>query len=155
VDRASMAHSLEVRVPFLDHPLVEWAASLPPELRLNARGSKRVLRSALSGDLPAAVLRRRKMGFAVPLAAWLRGPLLGPVRKALAEPALAEAGLLDMRAVERLIEDHEGGGSDHSRTIWALFMLAGFLHRVHGCEQPLSGVPRASREPSTEPAEPR
>jgi len=155
VDRASMAHALEVRVPFLDHPLVEWAASLPPGLRLNARGSKRVLRSALAGDLPAAVLRRPKMGFAVPLAAWLRGPLLGPVRKALAAPAFAESGLLDMRAVGRLIEEHRGGGSDHGRTIWALFMLAGFLQRVHGCEQPLPDAPRAAREPCSEPADPR
>ena len=134
VDRASMAHSLEVRVPFLDHPLVEWAAGLPPELRLNPRGSKYVLRSALEGDLPDTVLRRPKMGFAVPLAAWLRGPLLGPVRQALAERAFAQSGLLDSRAAERLIAEHRGGGRDHSRTIWALYMLAGFLSRVHECE---------------------
>jgi asparagine synthase (glutamine-hydrolysing) len=154
VDRASMAHSLEVRVPFLDHPLVEWAASLPPELRLNARGSKYVLRSALEGDLPAAILRRAKMGFAVPLAAWLRGPLLGPVRRALAEPAFAQSGLFDMGAVWHLIDRHRGGRSDHSRAIWALFMFARFLHGVHACETPCSAAPRASGA-VTEPAEPR
>ena len=98
VDRASMAHSLEVRVPLLDHDLVEWAATLPPRLRLNARGSKFVLKTALGPYLPPAILRRRKMGFAVPLAAWLRGSLLGPVERALAEPAFADAGLFDMAA---------------------------------------------------------
>jgi len=155
VDRASMAHSLEVRVPFLDHPLIEWAASLPPELRLNARGSKRVLRSALERDLPAAVLRRRKMGFAVPLAAWLRGPLLGPVRQALAEPAFAQSGLLDARAVERLIQEHQRGGSDHSRTIWALYMFAGFLGRAHGCESPSPDHCQVGAEAAVEAKEPR
>ncbi len=131
VDRASMAHSLEVRVPLLDHVLVEWAATLPPRLRLNARGSKFVLKAALGPYLPPAILRRRKMGFAVPLAAWLRGSLLGPVERALAEPAFADAGLFDMAAVRRLIEQHRSGRSDHSRLIWALFMFAGFLARVH------------------------
>ena len=134
VDRASMAHSLEVRVPLLDHVLVEWAATLPPRLRLNARGSKFVLKAALGPYLPPAILRRRKMGFAVPLAAWLRGSLLGPVERALAEPAFADAGLFDMAAVRRLIEQHRSGRSDHSRLIWALFMFAGFLARVHGRE---------------------
>jgi asparagine synthase (glutamine-hydrolysing) len=131
VDRASMAHSLEVRVPLLDHVLVEWAATLPPELRLNARASKYVLKEALGPYLPPAVLRRPKMGFAVPLAAWLRGSLLAPVERALAEPAFAQSGLFDLAAVARLIERHRSGRSDHSRMIWALFMFAGFLARVH------------------------
>jgi asparagine synthase (glutamine-hydrolysing) len=146
VDRASMAHSLEVRVPFLDHPLVEWAVSLPYRLRLNARGSKYVLRRALAPHLPQAVLQRRKMGFAVPLASWLRGPLHGLVRTALAEPAFAQSGLFEMAAVARLLEQHQSGRRDHSRAIWALFMFAGFLRHVHGCEKPLSDVPLASRE---------
>jgi asparagine synthase (glutamine-hydrolysing) len=132
VDRASMAHSLEVRVPLLDHVLVEWAATLPPRLRLNVRGSKYVLRQALRSHLPDAILRRRKMGFSVPLAGWLRGSLLPPVRRALAEPAFADTGLFDPREVTRLIEQHQSGRSDHSRLIWALFMFAGFLAKVHG-----------------------
>jgi asparagine synthase (glutamine-hydrolysing) len=146
VDRASMAHSLEVRVPMLDHPLVEWAVSLPHRLRLNARGSKYVLRRALAPHLPQAVLQRRKMGFAVPLASWLRGPLRELVRTALAEPAFAQSGLFDRAAVARLLEQHQSGRRDHSRAIWALFMFAGFLSRVHACERPLSDVPPAARE---------
>jgi asparagine synthase (glutamine-hydrolysing) len=154
VDRASMAHSLEVRVPLLDHILVEWAATLPARLRLNARGSKHVLRTALEPHLPAAVLRRRKMGFAVPLAAWLRGPLLEQVRSVLAEPAFAESGLFDRAAVGRLIEQHRRGRRDHSRTIWALFMLAGFLDRVHGRAEPALDDRRDSRRTVGAPAEP-
>jgi asparagine synthase (glutamine-hydrolysing) len=129
-----MAHSLEVRVPLLDHVLVEWAATLPPGLRLNARGSKFVLKAALGPYLPPAILRRRKMGFAVPLAAWLRGSLAGPVGRALAAPTFADAGLFDMAAVRRMIEQHRSGRSDHGRLIWALFMFAGFLAQVHGTE---------------------
>ena len=92
VDRASMAHSLEVRVPFLDHVLVEWAATLPPRLRLNARGSKYVLKQALRCHLPEAILRRRKMGFSVPLASWLRGSLLPPVQRALGRAGIRRCG---------------------------------------------------------------
>jgi asparagine synthase (glutamine-hydrolysing) len=153
VDRASMAHSLEVRVPFLDHPLVEWAASLPHRLRLSARGSKYVLRSALAPHLPKAVLERRKMGFAVPLATWLRGPLRGLAQTALAEPAFAHSGLFDPAAVARLLAQHQSGRRDHSRAIWALFMFAGFLRRVHGGERPLCDVPPAASELSREPPE--
>jgi asparagine synthase (glutamine-hydrolysing) len=138
VDRASMTHSLEVRVPLLDHVLVEWAATLPPRLRLNARGSKYVLKQALRPYLPAAILRRRKMGFSVPLAAWLRGSLREPVSNALAEPTFVRSELFDMAEVARLIEQHQSGRSDHSRIIWALFMLAGFLTQVHERQASLS-----------------
>ena len=155
VDRASMAHSLEVRVPFLDHVLVEWAATLPPRLRLNARGSKYVLKQALRCHLPEAILRRRKMGFSVPLASWLRGSLLPPVQRALAEPAFADAGLFDPAEVTRLIAQHRSGRSDHSRLIWALFMFARFLTRVHGGQAQLAGGAANShqRMPDPEPCQ--
>ena len=153
VDRASMAHSLEVRVPLLDHVLVEWAATLPPRLRLHARGSKYVLKQALRSHLPEAILRRRKMGFSVPLASWLRGSLLPPVQRALAEPAFADAGLFDPAAIARLIAQHRSGRSDHSRLIWALFMFARFLTRVHGGQAQLAGDAANShqRMPDAEP----
>jgi asparagine synthase (glutamine-hydrolysing) len=147
VDRASMAHSLEVRAPFLDHALVEWAATLPPRLRLNARGSKYVLKQALRPHLPASVLQRRKMGFSVPLASWLRGPLLARVQGALAEPAFADAGLFDPAEIARLIAQHRSGRSNHSRIIWALFMFAGFLVRVHGQEALLCRADSGTRQP--------
>jgi asparagine synthase (glutamine-hydrolysing) len=137
-----------VRVPFLDHVLVEWAATLPPRLRLNARGSKYVLRQALRSHLPDAILRRRKMGFSVPLASWLRGSLLPPVQHALAEPAFADAGLFEPREVTRLIEQHRSGRRDHSRLIWALFMFARFLRRVHERDAPPAGLHGSAREPA-------
>ena len=148
VDRASMAHSLEVRVPLLDHVLVEWAATLPPRLRLNVRGSKYLLKQALRPHLPPAILRRRKMGFSVPLAAWLRGSLCAPVRRALAGPAFAQSGLFDTAAVARLIEQHQSGRSDHSRMIWALFMSAGFLARVHAIPVARAGFSQMTPEPA-------
>ena len=151
VDRASMAHSLEVRVPLLDHVLVEWAATLPPRLRLHARGSKYVLKQALRSHLPESILRRRKMGFSVPLASWLRGSLLPPVQRALAEPAFADAGLFDPAAIARLIAQHQSGRSDHSRMIWALFMFAGFLTRVHGGQAQLARANSHQPMPDAEP----
>ncbi|HZA65468.1 MAG TPA: XrtA/PEP-CTERM system amidotransferase, partial [Geminicoccaceae bacterium] len=156
VDRASMAHSLEVRVPLLDHVLVEWAATLPHGLRLNARGSKNVLRRALEPYLPVAVLRRKKMGFAVPLAAWLRGPLLARVEVALAEPAFADSGLFEQAAIRRLIEQHRSGRRDHGSAIWALFMFAGFLQRVHGRKEASFDEERpTSQRAAVEVLEPR
>src|SRR5699024_10210155 len=102
VDRASMAHGLEVRVPFLDHELVTWAAELPPEMKLCRGQGKRVLKRAFSGVLPADILYRRKMGFSVPLAAWFRGPLRETSRQALTEGVLAESGFFDPGALQAL-----------------------------------------------------
>jgi asparagine synthase (glutamine-hydrolysing) len=83
VDRASMAHALEVRVPLLDHKLVEWMATLPPDLKLNGREGKFVFKKSLESYLPNDILYRPKMGFAVPLSSWFRGPLKQRVQEAL------------------------------------------------------------------------
>ena len=92
VDRASMAHSLEVRVPLLDHRLVEWASSLPPGLKLHGVTGKYVFKKALERDLPRALLYRPKMGFCVPVSAWLRGPLFARTRHALLAGRVAHCG---------------------------------------------------------------
>ena len=81
VDRASMAHSLEVREPLMDHELVEWLATLPSDLKIRGGESKFLLKSAMRGRLPDAIMDRPKMGFAVPLARWFRGPLRERVRQ--------------------------------------------------------------------------
>ena len=94
VDRASMAISLEVRVPLLDHTLVEWAARLPPLLKLRGREGKFVFKSALEPYIPLEILYRPKQGFAVPLAAWFRGPLRQRLRETLSGPALREFGFV-------------------------------------------------------------
>ncbi|HEY5264540.1 MAG TPA: asparagine synthase-related protein, partial [Steroidobacteraceae bacterium] len=131
VDRASMAHSLEVRVPLLDHRLVEWASSLPPELKLRGGTGKYIFKKALEPDLPHDVLYRAKMGFSVPLVAWLRGPLALRAREALMNGAVAECGYFEPAVLDRLLRQHASGRHDHSATLWKLLMLDSFLRRMH------------------------
>ena len=100
VDRASMAHALEVRSPLLDHELVEWMSGLPPQLKLRRGTGKYLLKKALRPLLPDELLYRQKMGFSVPLAAWLRGPLRERLRQRLTSPVMAQCGLFDMDYVQ-------------------------------------------------------
>ena len=130
VDRASMAHSLEVREPFMDHPLVEWASGLPPEFKLHNRQGKVLLKKALERYLPPQILYRPKMGFAVPLARWFRGPLRQPLRDALLGPVLAETGWFDASYLRRLVDDHQSGARDFSTALWTLLMFESFLRNV-------------------------
>ncbi len=132
VDRASMANSLEVRVPILDHHFVEWAAGLRPGLKLRGRESKYVFKKALEPYVPASVLNRPKMGFAVPLASWFRGPLRERMGAAVTSGALAETGMFDLAFLGKLVEQHRSGLRDHSAPLWALLMFEAFLRRVHG-----------------------
>ena len=131
VDRASMATSLEVRVPLLDHVFLEWAATLPVELRLRGREGKYLLKKAMEDRLPHDILYRQKMGFSVPLAGWFRGPLREITRQKLLENALKDVGLFDLRFIRRLLDEHSSGISDHSAAIWALLMFESFLSNVH------------------------
>ena len=94
-DRLSMWHSLEVRVPFLDHKFVEFVATIPSKYKLNGHQKKYILIRALKGIVPDTILHRRKQGFSIPLANWLRGPLRDLVRSYLSASALKEAGLFD------------------------------------------------------------
>lgn len=138
VDRASMAHSLEVRVPFLDHHFVEQAAAVPPSLKLRGREGKYVLKKALEPYLPGEVLYRPKMGFAVPLPEWFRGPLAGPVRDTVLGPRLAETGLFAPEQLRRLVEQHQAGVHDFAPVLWALLMFDGFLR--HMADYPTAGT---------------
>jgi len=131
VDRASMATSLEVRVPILDHEFLGWAVSLPPSLKLRNREGKYILKKALEPLVPDDVHYRPKMGFAVPLADWFRGPLRERIRSVATEPALADAGIFDMGYVSTLVDQHQSGARDHSATLWALVMFESFMRQVH------------------------
>jgi len=131
VDRASMAHSLEVRVPLLDHPFVEWTAKIPSRLKLRGREGKYIFKKALEPHVPADVMYRPKMGFAVPLAAWFRGPLGPQVRAALTGPTLAGTGMFDTRYLARLVDEHQSGVREHSAILWSLLMFDSFLRQVH------------------------
>jgi asparagine synthase (glutamine-hydrolysing) len=132
VDRASMAHSLEVREPLMDHELVQWAASLPSALKLKGGEGKHVLKKAMEPRLPNDVLYRPKMGFAVPLARWFRGPLRQRVSDSLLRGPIAESGLINPAAVQQLISEHESGQRDHSTPLWTLLMFDAFLARESG-----------------------
>ena len=132
VDRASMANSLEVREPLMDHPLVEWLASLPPELKLREGEGKYLLKKALEPFLPGEILYRQKMGFSVPLAKWFRGPLRQPLRDAVLGPVLEETGWFNALYLRELVETHQSGMNDHSPALWALLMFESFLRNAAG-----------------------
>ncbi len=128
VDRASMAHSLEVRAPLLDHGLVEWAATLPSSLKLGGREGKYIFRRAIAGLLPPAILERRKQGFAEPLAGQFRAGA-DRVRDRLLGAAMQDSGLFSAQAIAGLIDEHEAGRFDHGQKLWLLLVFAGFLAR--------------------------
>jgi asparagine synthase (glutamine-hydrolysing) len=130
VDRASMAHSLEVRGPFLDYELTEWAAALPADLKLRSGTGKFVLKKALEPLLPHDVLYRQKMGFAVPLARWFRGPLRSRIQALATSPTLLQTGIFDQAGLTRLVNRHISGQREYSPTLWSLLMLEGFLARL-------------------------
>lgn len=131
VDRASMAHSLEVRVPILDHHFVEWSGEVPPDRKLYGREGKYIFKKAMEPDLPSDILYRSKMGFAIPLAKWFRGPLQSHARQLILGNTLADTGLFNTKVLEKLVDQHMSGMNDHSQALWALMMFSGFLDQVH------------------------
>ncbi|NUZ05145.1 XrtA/PEP-CTERM system amidotransferase [Piscinibacter koreensis] len=130
VDRASMQHSLEVREPLMDHELVEWLATLPSSLKLRGGTGKFLLKKALEPQLPHDVLYRPKMGFAVPLTRWFRGPLKQRVRDAVLGERLADTGWFERRVLQRLVDEHQSGVREHSAPLWTLLMFEAFLRNV-------------------------
>ncbi|MDP7636857.1 MAG: asparagine synthase (glutamine-hydrolyzing) [Phycisphaerae bacterium] len=128
-DTASMACSLELRAPFLDHRLVSLGLSLPDGLKIRGRRGKAILRDAFADMLPTDVFRRPKRGFAVPLGNWLRNELLDDLKETLLDPALAARGIFRPEALAGLINDHVTRRGDHSHRLWALLVLARWLGR--------------------------
>jgi asparagine synthase (glutamine-hydrolysing) len=129
VDRASMAHALEVREPLMDHPLVEWLASLPPRLKVRGQEGKWLLKKAMEPHLPHEIMYRPKMGFAVPLARWFRGPLRERVREAVLGSTLAETGYFSAAALQRMLREHDSGLRDFSYPLWTVLMFDAFLRK--------------------------
>jgi asparagine synthase (glutamine-hydrolysing) len=127
VDRASMAHALEVRVPFLDHKLLEWISGLPSSMKIQGAEGKYMLKKALEPYLPHEIMYRRKMGFSIPLAEWFRGPLRSKLHDALTSQRMADSGLFDMANLARMGDEHAAGISDHSSALWSLLMFDAFL----------------------------
>ncbi len=129
VDRMSMAHSLEVRVPYLDNEVVDLVLTLPGRLKQNLGRDKILLREVASGLLPKAGSLRRKRGFEVPIGAWLRGPLRPALTDLLSPSHLEGPGGLRASEVSRLVDEHLSGGQDHGRALWSLMVLARWLDR--------------------------
>lgn len=130
VDRASMAHSLEVREPLMDHPLVEWCATLPGRLKVNGDEGKYLLKKAMEPHLPREIMYRRKMGFAVPLVHWFRGPLRQRVRDDLLNGALVETGFFKREVLRKLVVGHQEQGREYSGPLWSLLMFEAFLRNL-------------------------
>src|SRR5581483_8842466 len=130
VDRASMANSLEVRAPLLDHRLMELVATMPSSMKLRASTGKYILKKAFQGRLPDEVLYRPKMGFAVPIASWLRDDL-----KEMAESVLfpsQDDGLLNTATIRRIWSEHQSGLRNRSTELWTLLMFRLWQQKIAG-----------------------
>ena len=139
-DNMSMAASIESRVPFLDHLLVEFAINIPQRLQLGVLSGKRILKKAVQDLLPHSILYRAKLGFPTPWSGWLAGPQLHVIRDLLLEPRSIDRKLFRRSAIERLFKEHSAGDVDHCDRIWRLLNLE-LWHRVclEGEERELVG----------------
>ncbi len=128
-DQMSMAASIESRVPFLDHKLVEFTARLPARLKIRGWTTKYILRESMKGLLPEPILKRRKMGFPVPVGAWFRGRYRGVVDEYVTGERALGRGIFDAQFVRRLVEEHGRGAANHSERLWALVNFEMWLRR--------------------------
>ena len=122
VDRASMAHGVEVRSPFLDHLLVELAAQIPIAMKVRGTEGKRILKDAVADVVPSAIRRRKKKGFGAPVGPWLRGPCA----HLLADLPSQLDDLIDPDRMRRVLDEHARGAADHRRRLWSALVLAGW-----------------------------
>ncbi len=129
VDIASMAVSLEARSPFLDHHVIEFAASLPENLKMRGLTTKYLLKRVLKQLLPSENLKRRKMGFGVPIGHWLRHEMQGFLRETLLSEKALRRGFFKLEIITRLVEDHTRGVRDHAHRLWMLLMLELWFQR--------------------------
>jgi asparagine synthase (glutamine-hydrolysing) len=123
VDIASMAVSLEARSPLLDHKIIEFAASLPEDIKLRGRETKSLLKKVAAKLVPPEVIYRRKMGFGVPIANWLRGEMENFMREVLLSEKSFRRGIVRPEILTRLVDEHTKGVRDHAPQLWAFLML--------------------------------
>jgi asparagine synthase (glutamine-hydrolysing) len=128
-DNMSMAASIESRVPFLDHVLVEWATRVPAKIQIHGMSGKRILKKAMEPLLPHSILYRPKLGFPTPWSGWLAGPQLDAIERLLLEPRSLSRGLFKRDSIEKLFREHRAQYRDHYDRIWRLLNLE-LWHRV-------------------------
>lgn len=133
VDRASMAHALEVRVPLLDHQFVEWVSGLDSSTKLRGGEGKYIFKKSLQPYLSDDILYRPKRGFSIPLGAWLRGPLRNKVRAAVLNPVLLDTGIFNEFTLRQMLEQHQSGLRDHTVALWSVLMFDAFLRNQGAC----------------------
>jgi asparagine synthase (glutamine-hydrolysing) len=126
-DRMSMAHSLEARVPFTDPDLMNFLASVPARLKLPGLRKKNLMRRAMEGTLPPAILNKKKVGLEMPYSRWFKNELKETLLHHLSPARLAERGLFNPQAVQLLIDEHLAGKRDHGRALWGLMNYALWL----------------------------
>jgi len=123
VDRASMAVSLEVRAPFLDHRVAEYVASLPADYKLRGKTTKYLLKKTVAGLLPAEIINRPKKGFGMPVAQWLKGFLNPLLHEMLSPSRLIIQDLFNYEYIQELIREHEQGIANHYKQLWTLLIF--------------------------------
>jgi asparagine synthase (glutamine-hydrolysing) len=141
VDRMSMAHSIESRVPLLDNEVIDFAATLPASLKIQNGRRKHILKEAVADLLPEHILNRRKQGFGVPLGVWFRGGLADVFSDVLSSPRARGRGYFDTRFVDRLVSEHLTGVRDHTWRLWQLVVLE-LWHRTY-----IDATPSSHRQP--------
>ena len=152
VDRMSMAHSLEVRPPLLDHRIVEFAARLPERFKIRGSEQKLILKKVMENKLPDSILNRKKRGLDIPAHEWFRGPLLGLLRDTVSSDAIRQAGIFDLHATESLIKNHTDKRINAGYHLWGLLTLFLWLKRWNIEVAPASLTPAGDRESFSGPA---
>jgi len=130
VDRMSMAHSLEVRVPYLDHDVADWMLALPGRFKSAGTRGKPLLRRVSTALLPREMVSRRKQGFDVPISAWLRGALREALTDLLSSDAVRRRGLFRPEEVARMVREHLEEQADHGEKLWLLMALEGWQRQA-------------------------
>src|SRR5687767_8530620 len=123
VDRMSMAHSIESRVPLLDNEVIDFAATLPAHLKIREGRRKHVMKEALKGLVPESILNRKKQGFGVPLGVWFRGGLTDVFADVLGSATTKQRGYFQPAFIERLVQEHLSGRRDHTLRLWQLLVF--------------------------------
>jgi asparagine synthase (glutamine-hydrolysing) len=123
VDRMSMAHSIESRVPLLDNEVIDFAVSLPSRMKIREGRRKHILKRAVAGLLPPSIVGRRKQGFGVPIGAWFRGGLTQLFRDVLLSPTATQRGYFQPSFIQRIVDEHLAGTRDHSFRLWQLVVF--------------------------------